>query len=248
MVSPSSAVYSLGELPPIPGWHLPAHRHRQFHQLIVVLDGAMRLRTPTEELVARNGDVLFYPAGLLHEENSLPKEPVHTLYFDFEWGSYGAEIPLRQPDRDGRVRQMAGWLRHDLGTGRSASDCRPLFAALLAEVSRLAAGPPPDPWVQAVRARFQRDLAANHSLADAARQAGMSPFAFLRKFKKLAGRTPMADLRLLRLHAACQRLRSSDAPLKAVAPSVGLGDEFQLSRLFRRHFGISPSRFRASFR
>ena len=45
------------------------------------------------------------------------REPVHTLYFDFEWGGYGAEVPLRQLDLDGRVRQMAGWLRHDLGTG-----------------------------------------------------------------------------------------------------------------------------------
>ena len=210
-----------------------------------MLDGALQLRTPTQGLVARTGDLLFYRAGLVHEEKSLPEEPAHTLYLSFRGQDDGGDIPLRQLDCEGRVRQMAGWLQRDLAAGRSTGECRPLFAALLAEVARLATEPA-DPWAQAVRARFQRHLGADHSLESVARQAGMSRFAFVRKYKRLTGRTPMAELRRLRLYEARRRLLSSSDPLKVIAPAVGLGDESRLSKLFRRHFGLLPSEFRAA--
>ena len=247
MPNPPPDFYSLGEVSPRRDWHMAAHWHGQYHELIVVLDGAMRLCTPKEELVARRGDLLFYPATLVHEETSLPDEPVHTLFLCFSRPDYGSGIPLRQSDQEGRVRQIAGWLQRDLAAGRSTAQCHSLYAALLGEVARLAACPA-DAWVQAVRTRFQARLGAKHTLASVARQAGMSRYAFARKYKRLAGCTPMAELRRLRLQAAHQRLLSGTEPLKVIASAVGLGDEFQLSKLFRRYFKVPPSQLRSPFR
>jgi transcriptional regulator GlxA family with amidase domain len=60
----------------------------------------------------------------------------------------------------------------------------------------------------------------------------------------LTGLTPMEDLRQLRLEAARDLLLTTDLPLKAIAPRTGLGDEYHLSRLFRRAFGIAPGALR----
>ena len=73
----------------------------------------------------------------------------------------------------------------------------------------------------------------------------MSKFAFVRKFKRLSGRTPMQDLQQMRLNQARTMMLASGLPMKAIAPVVGLGDEYQLSKLFRRHFKLSPREIRS---
>lgn len=39
-------------------------------------------------------------------------------------------------------------------------------------------------------------------------------------------------------------IQNADVPLKAVAPAVGIGDVYQLSRLFRQQYHVSPSQLR----
>ena len=54
----------------------------------------------------------------------------------------------------------------------------------------------------------------------------------------------MDELRRMRLNEARLMILSTTLPLKAIAPAVGIGDEYQLSKLFRRQFGISPRALR----
>ena len=98
-------------------------------------------------------------------------------------------------------------------------------------------------WID-IREYMRSRLKQKIYLADLAHQVGMSKFAFVRKYKRLSGRTPMQDLQRMRLNQARNMLLASGLPLKAIAPEVGLGDEYQLSKLFRRHFRLSPSELR----
>jgi transcriptional regulator GlxA family with amidase domain len=54
----------------------------------------------------------------------------------------------------------------------------------------------------------------------------------------------MRDLQLLRVESAKQLILTTDLPLKAIAPLAGLGDEYRLSRVFRRHLGLPPGALR----
>ncbi len=74
----------------------------------------------------------------------------------------------------------------------------------------------------------------------------MSKFAFIRRYRRATGRTPMQDLRRIRLNQARTLILATGLPLKAIAAEVGLGDAFQMSRLFRRHFQTAPSHLRRS--
>ena len=58
-------------------------------------------------------------------------------------------------------------------------------------------------------------------------------------------KTPMRELQLMRLNGARTLMLTTGLPVKAIAPITGLNDEYQLSRLFRRHFRISPREMRA---
>lgn len=236
-----------GEVKPESGWHMPPHSH-QVHELIVVLNGRMRLEIAGQVLVAEAGDLLLYRAGHVHKEQSDDKAPVNTFFLVFKAAELALEhFALRLRDSDGRVRQMAAWLVRDHKAGVPPERQTPLLRALLTETKRLC-GTPVDPWLADLRQHMQQKLAGRIYLDDLARHSGMSKFAFVRKFRRLSGTTPMRDLQRMRLNQARTLMLTTGMPVKAIAPTVGLGDEYQLSKLFRRHFRLSPREMRARLR
>ncbi len=247
MVGPEPEFLSAGEVRPEPDWHMPPHSH-QVHELIVVLAGRMRLEMDGQTLTAGAGDLLLYRAGHVHKEASDRKEPVSTFFLVFKAEEAALNhFALRLRDADGRVRQMAAWLVRDHRAGVAPERQTPLLRALLHETRRLCASPV-DPWLNDQRQHMQQSLAGRLYLDDLARRCGMSKFAYVRKFRRLSGTTPMRDLQRIRLNQARTLMLTTGLPVKAIAPAVGLGDEYQLSKLFRRHFRLSPREMRARLR
>lgn len=243
MPDPGCEFLSVGEVQPKADWRMPSHSH-SVHELIVVLRGRMTLITPHETVQGEAGDLLFYRAGVPHEEISDPKDPVNTFFIAFK-----AEEPLvanigtHLRDVDARVRQMTAWMLRDHRAGVAHERLDPMLAAILGEVRRLSHSPS-DPWLEEMRMHMLQNLARPIYLDDLARRVRMSKFAFVRKFKRLGGRTPMQELQVMRVNRARAMMLASGLPVKAIAPAVGLNDEYQLSKLFRRHFHLSPRELR----
>ena len=85
-------------------------------------------------------------------------------------------------------------------------------------------------------------------LDDAAAQAGISPFHFLRLFSDVLGVTPHQYLVRSRLRHAARRLADDDSPITDIAYDVGFGDLSNFVRTFHRAAGASPLRFRQASR
>jgi len=81
-------------------------------------------------------------------------------------------------------------------------------------------------------------------LDDAARQAGLSPFHFLRLFSRVLGVTPHQYLVRSRLRDAARLLAEEDRPVTDVAYESGFRDLSNFVRTFHRAAGASPGRFR----
>jgi AraC-like DNA-binding protein len=86
------------------------------------------------------------------------------------------------------------------------------------------------------------------SLEDAAAQAGISPFHFLRLFADVLGVTPHQYLLRSRLRHAARRLADDDSPITDIAYDVGFSDLSNFVRTFRRAAGASPLKFRRASR
>ncbi len=231
-----------GEISPDPHWRMRPHFH-PFHELIVIKSGSMVLKTRHGKCVANSGDVLFYEAGLVHEEISIPSDPVHTRFLSFDAEQLLPQLPLLMNDPEGRLIELLGWMVRDQQQGRPLEDCYALLHTIINELL-WARTKPTDAWLENVREHLRSHFASKLTLDQVARHAGMSRFAFVRKFKSVSGLTPMDDLRQTRLREARHLLLSSDLPIKAIADRVGIGDEYQLSKMFRRQFGVSPSHMR----
>lgn len=97
--------------------------------------------------------------------------------------------------------------------------------------------------IQRARQRIDDDPAAPLSLADLARDAGVSRFQLLRAFARELGLTPHAYVMQRRL-ARARRLILGGAALADVAMSCGFYDQSHLNRCFVRQFGVTPRRYR----
>jgi AraC-like DNA-binding protein len=96
--------------------------------------------------------------------------------------------------------------------------------------------------VEAARALLEAESTASHTLASLARSAGMSPFHFARVFRELTGTPPHRYLLKVRLARASERLRGG-ASVTETCFATGFANLSHFTRLFRRTFGVSPSRF-----
>ena len=81
-------------------------------------------------------------------------------------------------------------------------------------------------------------------LGSLAREAGLSPYHFLRTFERLTGITPHQYVRRARLRDAASRLAVERERVLDIAYDCGFGDVSNFNRAFRAEFGVKPLAFR----
>jgi AraC-like DNA-binding protein len=103
---------------------------------------------------------------------------------------------------------------------------------------------------RAVETALWIDAHSSHEidLEQAARQAGISLFHFLRLFASVLGVTPHQYLVRSRLRHAARLLADEDRPVTDIAYDVGFGDLSNFVRTFHRAAGVSPLKFRQASR
>ncbi|WP_437297977.1 AraC family transcriptional regulator [Sorangium sp. So ce426] len=150
----------------------------------------------------------------------------------------------------GELAQAAAEGRSDIGV----DEVGVLLAARFVEVASGRKRRPPDTGARdrrrAVEAALWLDEHAHEpiDLEGAAREAGLSPFHFLRVFGKVVGVTPHQYLVRARLRRAARLLADGARSITDIALDVGFGDLSNFVRTFRRAAGVSPRGFRKAAR
>ena len=78
---------------------------------------------------------------------------------------------------------------------------------------------------------------------DLCREVAMSRTAFYNKLKAVTGKAPNDFIRIFRLERAAELLSSGAVSVTEAADRVGFSDPKYFSSCFRRHFGVSPSKY-----
>lgn len=180
----------------------------------------------------------------------LSKGLVETIGDRAEVWQVGAVPPLPELMVLGELAQAAASGRSDVGLDEVGQ----LFAGRFVEVvSGRAAKPAPTGKKDRRRAVETALWIDAHShrqidLEQAAAQAGISPFHFLRLFSGVLGVTPHQYLVRSRLRHAARRLADDDGSVTDIAYDVGFGDLSNFVRTFHRAAGVSPRGFREASR
>ena len=91
-------------------------------------------------------------------------------------------------------------------------------------------------------------FAESISIADLARECGLSPSHFTRAFRLSTGMQPYRWLSQTRIAAAKRHLVESDLPLAEIALVCGFGDQSYFTRMFTREVGAPPGVWRRGYR
>lgn len=115
-------------------------------------------------------------------------------------------------------------------------------------VSTRVSNSPPSSVARVTRAvrMIERLAAGELPLGNLAREAGLSPYHFLRTFEQVTGVTPHQYVRRMRLRQAAARLASKNEKVLDVAFDCGFGDVSNFNRAFRNEFGANPRAWKAS--
>ena len=238
-----------------------AEQHR-CHSISYVRKGSFGLRSrgKSHELVA--GSVLIGHPGdeytCTHEHVCgdeclsffLSPELVETLGDSNAIWQAGCAPPLPELVVLGELAQSAADGNSDIGLDEIGQLLASRFVEVVSGKPRKAASLAARDRRRAVEAALWIDAHSHQAigLEDAADQAGISPFHFLRQFSDTLGVTPHQYLVRSRLRHAARRLAEDDSAITDIAYDVGFGDLSNFVRTFHRAAGASPLRFRQASR
>ena len=240
--------------------------------IVMHLSGPVRV---ARALDGRRESCLVAPGGAFimpgDTEFSLRLEaPLDTVHFylhraivdeiaqEFAGTTRGVTIIPRLGEVDPLLEQIAIALREQL---REPSETSALYvdhlartaAARLLKGHSTAALKPAPPGDRGLRARLRRaidyieaNLQNDVTLAELAAVAALSPVYFARQFKLAVGLAPHQYLLKARVSRAKRLLALCELPIAAVALDCGFCHQEHLTRVFRRHCGVTPGAYRAS--
>lgn len=100
--------------------------------------------------------------------------------------------------------------------------------------------------IDAVERFMRNNLHQELSLDTMAHYSQLSKFHFSKKFKELTDSSPIQHFINMKIQRACFQLDNTALTIKEIGESLGYGDPYYFSRLFKKSVGMSPKQYRDS--
>jgi len=158
----------------------------------------------------------------------------------------GGVAPLPELVVLGELAQAAAVGRSDVGLDEIGLALAVRFVEVLSRGTVKRTRSWPSDRRRAVEAALWIDAHSDQAigLEDAAGEAGLSPYHFLRVFSGVLGLTPHQYLLRSRLRRAARLLVDAERSVTDIALDVGFADLSNFVRTFHRAAGVSPRGFR----
>lgn len=251
-----------------PRYEMPFHWHME-SELILVLQGSIRLALNGEPVCLSAGESAFVPAETVHGGS-----PDHCVYecLVFDSDHFFQDGTLCRGSCEAAAAAEPGVTRRFPAESDGGALIRSMFRAMkqrLPGYELTTAGllwqlmglilrehlyaPASGEAVRRSRRagqikealrRIRADYAKPLTLGELAAEAGMVPRYFCRAFREVTGRTPIDYLNYYRVERAADLLWSSPESVTEIALSCGFDDPGYFTRAFRKYKGTTASGFR----
>ena len=91
---------------------------------------------------------------------------------------------------------------------------------------------------------IEKNFLTLQSLDQIADECNIDSAYLCRLFKRFGNRSPYQYLMRMKMNLAAQKLQSTNSSVKEIAFELGFNDPFHFSRVFKRIFGMPPSKFK----
>ena len=245
----------------------PIHRHDDITELLFVYRGEGVYTVDGYSYPIRQGDLLLYNQGALHEVASATAHEIGTFCFGVAGLTLNGLPPGHMTAPENGFVRPAGdeyhevnalckllFDRMELNTVPSREIVDQLFPALML----LAVGFPADKRggrqnAEIVLANRMRQYIATHfdqplTLASLGETLCVSPYYAAHIFKRITGFSPIQYMIRCRVGEAQNLVISTDYSAAQIAAIVGYGNVTHFSEIFSKTVGLPPIRYRTQYR
>jgi AraC family transcriptional regulator len=224
--------------PVLPPEEVPLHTHEDA-SFVLLLEG------PYLSSAANAGSECEGPTLIYN-----PPRTTHRDRFKGLTGRFLAISVSRETFRDAAAYAQSLARQCELWEQSSPLFAEDMCSELLAKIANRVAAPrgKPPVWLQRAKELLHDQCADRLGIAEAAHAIGVHPAHFSRSFRQFLRCTPGEYLTRCRLEKAVPMLRETNLPLAEAALLAGFFDQSHFSKVFKRHFGLSPRSYRGIFR
>lgn len=247
-------------------WRTNYHQNNEW-EFHFIRHGSMTLECNGKAYEAGKGDIVFIPPNTKHKDKFDPGQDFEVFMASFSWS--GADEKLQEllpspvikglnASRRGQIRQCCDALYLDVHRDSSYDVLlsRTIFHTLLLTVLKaideqqnkkviedsLSATSRKKLWlIQEVKAYIHKNYQQQINLEDLALSLGVSQYHLSRVFNAESGFSLPEYLTLVRMKHAKTLLSEGTQNISEIAYAVGYEDSSYFSKVFRKHFGCSPS-------
>ncbi len=231
------------------------------HDVIILLEGRLRLRIKGKEYLFKEGDAIVIPPHNLFEGE--PLTPVMTMWV-LHFKKYAAasdQSPFRQSTtpflvpgalanhRDRGLLQEFSQRWEERLAAPSCKRSLKLLAELIVTRVEEALISPRKAESPRLRAAIEAAVpgTAGDPVAQMAHTAGLGPSRFRQAFKEHYGISPSRYLQRTRMEEARRLLSSTLQPIKEIGQSVGYAEPAAFHRAFKKETDTTPAAYRKRF-
>lgn len=234
---------------------------REDHHIILTCSGVLRVLVNNEIVSASDGSLIYIPPYTPHDYIYTPGHGTTYYWLHFEgqkvneimtltdlnWGIYHIEnmlelvhildniLSVPSYHKDSYYMALNGYLQIFLSTLCRALTMPYPFSSTSGKLLQI---------VNSIR-NTPEDALTNPEYADL---CGISEYHFIRLFRQHTGMTPHQFRNQSLMVKAQHLLLDTDMNISEIAQAIKIDDALYFSRLFKKHFGTSPSIYRTAHR
>ncbi len=225
----------------------PRHSHPAA-ELIITVDGEAEIAIGREKKTVSGGDVIFVPPGVSHSH--LSQNGYSDMFIHIAEPEMPREVAAFYSDKTGAVVQLGkmlctAFIQHEKNYH---AICDALLCAIYEYIIKLSESSSKYEFV----GKFKDILTAGLSdpelkIKDETQKLGVSSDYMRHCFKEETGLTPLEYLTKIRITQAKRHLRQNRFySVGEIAFLCGFSDSYYFSRVFKKHTGVSPQKYRST--
>lgn len=238
----------------LPRTQMAPHQHDEVSMNIVVSGNFLECIDRVERAYVR-GTASFCPAATMHSQQ-FGAMSVRQISFrpHASWLDYLADCKTRLDEAphiySTTFRHLGDRLLDEIrrDDGFSAIACEGIMLEIVAAFGRarseVVARAKPPAWLCAAREFIHENAFASLSMIQIAHEAGRHEIHLAREFRRFFGISVGGYLRRLRIEQVEKLILGPQVPIGEIALSCGFASHAHLCRVFKAHFGVTPSDYR----
>ncbi|MBU8879846.1 AraC family transcriptional regulator [Bacillus sp. FJAT-29790] len=260
---PPVLVYA-GQVGGNPDWNFPSHKHDDVSEIVYISKGEGTFIINNVTYTAKEGDILIYNSGVIHEEYSNPKNPLNTYFCGVSnllidgmkelWiVPSNIEPIIRKNKYSNRIESYLADIFEESSLQAAEFDiiCQGLISSLIALIHRILKFQrirsnlgEPRTLASRIKEYIDKNYKKNITLNDIADDLYINKYYLSHIFKEEMKNSPINYLINRRIGEAKSLLVATDLKVWEIARIVGYENSNYFTLLFKKMTGESPRQFK----